>query len=160
MTRSRSVRLALGAMLIAAFAVGSVASTSAGGPKVLDARMVGIPTGGLALHGVTGGGVPWKIDEGRAMLFADGRLHVEVLGLTLLNGTNPIPTGRALVTCASATTGVSSVVASSEPVPFSPDGDAEVNLRIEMPTVCLAPAVFFAGINAAGQDRWFAVTGF
>ena len=157
---TRTIRLALGAMLIAAFAIGSVATTSAGGPKLLDARMVGIPTGGLSLHGITGGGAPWKIDEGRVMLFADGRLHVEVQGLTLLNGTNPIATGRALVTCASPTTGVSSVVVSSDPVPFSPAGDAEVNLRADLPDVCLAPAVFFAGINAAGQDRWFAVTGF
>ena len=35
------------------------------------------------LHGLTGGGVPWVIDEGRAKLFADGRLEVEVEGLVL-----------------------------------------------------------------------------
>ena len=94
------------------------------------------------------------------MLFADGRLHVEVHGLTLLNGTNPLSTGRALITCASPTTGVSAVVFGSAPVPFSPAGDAEVNVRADLPDVCLAPAVFFAGLNAAGQDRWLAVTGF
>ena len=93
------------------------------------------------------------------MLFADGRLHVEVQGLTLLSGVNPVGTGRAIVTCASTTTGVSAAVFSSDPVPFSQAGDAEVNVRATLPTVCLAPAVFFAGITANG-DRWFAVTGF
>jgi len=156
---SRLVRIAMGAMLVAVLAAGSVATTAAGGPKLLDARMVGIPTGGLALHGISGGGAPWQIDEGRAMLFADGRLHVEVQGLTLLSGVNPIGTGRAIVTCASTTTGVSAAVFSSDPVPFSQAGDAEVNVRATLSTVCLAPAVFFAGITANG-DRWFAVTGF
>jgi hypothetical protein len=156
---SRLVRIAMGAMLVAALAAGSVASTAAGGPKLLDARMVGIPTGGLALDGVAGGGAPWRIDEGRAMLFADGRLHVEVQGLTLLSGVNPIATGRAIVTCASTTTGISAPVFSSAPVPFSGTGDAEVNVRADLPGTCLAPAVFFAGITANG-DRWFAVTGF
>ena len=93
------------------------------------------------------------------MLFEDGRLHVEVFGLTLLDGRQPIATGRALVTCASPMTGVSAVVVSSDPVPFSSTGDAEVNLRADLPDGCLAPAVFFAGITGNG-DRWFAVTGF
>ena len=42
-----------------------MSSTIAGGPKILDSGMVGIPTGGLVLNGVVGGGVPWAIDEGR-----------------------------------------------------------------------------------------------
>jgi hypothetical protein len=133
--------------------VGSVSSTLAGGPKVLDAQMAGIPVAGLALHGIPGGGVPWVIEEGRAKLFADGRLQVEVDGLVLAtNHTNPVPTGRAIVTCSSV------AVAHSGPVPFSPTGDAVVDTRVDLPGTCLAPAVFFAGITAGG-DRWFAVTG-
>ena len=156
---TRSIRLALGTLLLAALALGSVVTTAAGGPKLLDSRMVGIPTGGLLLNGVTGGGAPWQIDEGRVMLFADGRLHVEVQGLTLLSGVNPIANGRAIVTCASTTTGVSAPVFSSASVPFSSTGDAEVNTIASLPDTCLAPAVFFAGVTANG-DRWFAVTGF
>jgi hypothetical protein len=52
-------------VVLAALTIGSVATTTAGGPKVLDARLVGIPTGGLVLHGLAGGGVPWAIVEGR-----------------------------------------------------------------------------------------------
>ena len=150
----RVVRLALSLAVLAALLVGTVSSTFAGGPKVLDAQMAAIPTGGLVLHGIPGGGVPWVIEEGRAKLFADGRLQVEVDRLVLAsNHTNPIPTGRAIVTCSSV------AVAQSGPVPFSPTGDAEVDTTVDLPASCLAPAVFFAGITGGG-DRWFAVTGF
>lgn len=151
---SRAIRLMLAFLLLGALAFGSVAATAAGGPKVLDARLVGIPTGGLVLHGLIGGGVPWIIDDGKAKLFADGRLEVEVVGLTLLNGTNPIANGRAIVTC-------SSVAAASSPVvPFSPAGDALVTTVVDLPAPCLAPAVFFVGVLPTGAERWFAVTGF
>jgi hypothetical protein len=151
---SRSLRFALAGALLGALALGTVASTSAGGPKVLDARMTGIPTGGLVLHGLAGGGAPWILDAGRAKLFADGRLEVEVEGLTLLNGTNPIDNGRAVVTCGSV------AVASSPIVPFSDAGDAIVSTRVALPSTCLAPAVFFSGVLTSGAERWFAVTGF
>lgn len=151
---TRSVRVLVSLALLGVLAVGSVSATSAGGPKVLDARLVGIPTGGLSLHGIAGGGVPWMIDSGKAKLFADGRLEVEVEGLLLLNGTNPIPHGRAIVTCSSV------AVASSPIVPFSPAGDAFVATQVELPDPCLAPAVFFAGVLPNGAERWFAVTGF
>ena len=150
---SRFVRLAISSIALAALVLGSVSATVAGGPKVLDARMAGIPTGGLALHGIAGGGVPWVIGEGRAKLFADGRLQVEVRGLVLAsNGTNPVGTGRAIVTCSSV------AVDSTDAVPFSPAGDADIDTIVDLPSTCLAPAVFFAGVTGAG-DRWFAVTG-
>ena len=150
---SRSLRLAITTIALAGLVLGSVSTTIAGGPKVLDARMTGIPTNGLILHGIAGGGVPWKIDEGRAKLFADGRLQVEVRGLVVASsGVNPVATGRAIVTCSSV------AVASTGAVPFSPTGDADVDTSINLPSTCLAPAVFFAGVTGNG-DRWFAVTG-
>jgi hypothetical protein len=151
---SRSIRLALSGAVLVALVIGSVATTMAGGPKVLDARMTGIPTGGLVLHGLTGGGAPWIIDAGRAKLFTDGRLEVDIEGLTLLNGTNPIANGRAIVTCSSV------AVASSPIVPFSPTGDATVSTTVALPASCLAPAIFFSGVLPTGAERWFAVTGF
>jgi hypothetical protein len=151
---SRSLRLLLSLTLLGALALGSVASTAAGGPKVLDARLTGIPAGAPTLHGIAGGGAPWIIDEGKARLFADGRLEVEVEGLTLLSGVNPIANGRAIVTC-------NSVAAASSPiVPFSAAGDAEVATVLTLPSPCLAPAVFFVGVLPTGAERWFAVTGF
>ncbi len=151
---SRTLRLILSLAALAALLLGSVAATTAGGAKVLDARMAGIPSGAPTLHGLTGGGVAWSIEEGRTMLFSDGRLHVEVEGLVVAaSGVNPIATGRAVLTC-------SSVAAARSPiVPFSPAGDAEVNTILELPSTCLAPAVFFVGITGTGAERWFAVTG-
>ena len=153
MSRPTRISLGIGAILVLAF--GSVASTTAGGPKLLDARMTGIPTGGLVLQGLTGGGVAWTLEDGRAMLFTDGRLHVEVAGLVLATtGLNPIANGRAVVTCSSAP------AVSSPVVPFSvPGGDAEVDARVTLPSPCLAPAVFFVGVLPNGAERWFAVTG-
>jgi hypothetical protein len=151
---SRTIRLAAATALLAVLALGSVATTTAGGPKLIDGRMTGIPTANLVLQGVTGGGVPWVIDEGRAKLFTDGRLDVEVQGLVLAtNGTNPIANGRAVVTC-------NSLPAASSPiVPFSPEGDASVTTQVDLPDSCLAPAIFFVGVLPNGAERWFAVTG-
>ena len=151
---SRSVRLVLASAVLVALTLGSIASTAAGGPKVLDARMAGIPAGAPTLHGLTGGGARWIIDSGKAKVFADGRTEVVVEGLTLLNGMNPIANGRAVVTCNSAPVGSSPVV------PFSGAGDAAVEFTVSLPSPCLAPAVFFLGVLPNGAERWFAVTGF
>jgi hypothetical protein len=150
---SRLFRMALLVGLIGVLVLTTTNAALAGGRKVFRSTMVGIPTAGLSLFGVPGGGVAWVIDEGSATLTADGRLHVEVEGLVLAtNHTNPIPTGRAIVACGGA------AVASTDAVPFSSSGDAEVHATVSLPSPCLAPAVFFAGITAGG-DRWFAVTG-
>ncbi len=152
---TRFLRLVLAVAMLGALVVGNVASTIASGSKVFDAQMVGIPTAGLMLDGLTGGGVPWVLDSGRAKLFADGRLDVEVEGLVLAtNHTNPVANGLAVVACGNV------AVAQSEIVPFSPAGDAEVETTVSLPSPCLAPAVFFVGVTATGAQRWFAVTGF
>jgi hypothetical protein len=148
---SRSLRLVLALAFVAVLAVGNVATTVAGGPKILDARLTGLPRAGLVIDGVIGGGSPWVLDEGHARLFADGRLQLEVEGLVLASsGTNPVTAGHAMVTCDGAP------AATTANVPFSPAGDAEVEATIALPSPCLAPAVFFT----TGTDRWLAVTGF
>ena len=150
----RSVRFAMASGLLIVLAFATVATAEAGGHKVFDSSMASIPSGAPSLFGVAGGGVAWVIDEGRATLTAGGRLHVEVQGLLLAsNHTNPIRTGRAIVACSGA------VAASTDAVPFSATGDAEVDATVSLPSPCFAPAVFFAGVTGAG-DRWFAVTGF
>lgn len=145
----------IGAAIATVLTVGSVAADP--GTKVLDASMTGIPVAGQTLLGVAGGGLPWHLDRGDARLFADGRLQVSVQGLVLAagpaEGTNPIPTGRAIVVCGGGTATVM-----TDTVPFSSDGNAMVDATIDLPSPCLAPVVFFAGQTGAGP-RWFAVTG-
>ena len=155
---SRFTRLALAVAVLVALAVGTVATTSASGRTVLDSRMFGIPTAGLVLDGIAGGGRPWTIKAGRAKLTADGRLEVRVKGLVLGSvpgspgGNNPIPNGRAVIACGGA------AVAQSEIVAFSPTGDARVRTKVRLPEDCLAPAVFFVGVTATGAQPWFAVS--
>jgi len=150
---SRVLRLGIASALLIALALGTVANATATGRAVLSSSMTGIPTAGLSLLGVPGGGVAWVLDNGTATLSADGRVHVEVNGLVLATThVNPIATGRVIVACGGA------AVDSTAPVPFSTDGHAVVNATVSLPSPCLAPVVFFAGVTGGG-DRWFAVTG-
>jgi hypothetical protein len=150
----RSIRIALALTALLALTVSAASIASAGGRKVLDATMTGMPAAGTIVHGVTGPGAIWVIDEGRAQLFADGRLHVVVEGLVIPGRVppNPVDFGRAVVTCGDA------IAAMTDPVPFSDDGDAIVDTVVTLPSPCLGPAVFFT--NTATPTRWFAVTGF
>jgi len=152
----RSLRLAAVTALLAALVVGtgSVAAGPDHGRKVIDTRLVGIPVAGQVLLGVTGGGRPWTIEKGKAKLFEDGFVDLEVRGLLLgpggsNEGTNPIALGRAIVVC----NGVDKVM--SDTVPFSPAGDAVVEAHLALPSPCLAPVIFFG--SAGGS--WFAVSG-
>jgi len=155
---SRSARTAVIFGLLATMLIGGTVAGTAGGSKVLDASMVGIPAAkaGQPFLGAIGGGLPWRLDRGEAKLFRDGRLQVTVVGLVLAaganEGRNPIATGKALVSCDGT------IVAESSTVPYSPEGDANVNEQVALPGTCLAPVVFFAGITGGGP-RWFAVTG-
>jgi len=157
MNRSIKAALVAGA-LVTLVAAGSTGASN-GNRRVLDATMAGIPSSltGQTFMGASGGGLPWRLSSGTAKLWSDGRLVVNVEGLVLAaganEGRNPVPTGRALVSCEGT------VVAMSDSVPFSVGGDAEVEAEVSLPASCLAPVVFFAGNTGAGA-RWFAVTGF
>jgi hypothetical protein len=155
---TRAQRLApaiVGALLAVGLVSGAAGADT--GTKILDASMTGIPTGGMVLEGVSGGGIPWKLDRGDARLFSDGRLRVSVRHLVLAAGgaagTNPVPFGRAIVTCNG---GASTTM--TDLVPYSPEGDAMVEAMVDLPSPCLGPVVFFAGQTGNGP-RWFAATG-
>lgn len=146
----RRFRLALGIGLLAALTLGFAGPTAAGAKTIFASSMVGLPTGSLVLDGLTGGGVPWAINAGRAILTEDGRLSVSVQGLVVASsGVNPVTSGRAVVVCAGVP------VAFTDTVPFSGTGNAQVTTTVSLPETCLDLAVFFT--NAS--NRWFAVTG-
>ena len=156
---TRTIRIALLAGVLASLVMAGTTGAANGNRKVLDATLAGTPASlaGQTFMGAVGGGLPWRLDGGRVKLWSDGRLVVSVEGLVFAagpnEGRNTVPTGRALVSCEG------SVVAMSDSVAFSADGDAEVEARVALPVSCLAPVVFFAGNTGAGP-RWFAVTGF
>jgi len=108
-----------------------------------------------AVHGVAPGGAPWVIDEGTVRLRSDGRLHVEVEGLVIptRGNTNPVPKLAASLFCAGDTP-----VASTDPVDFSPQGDAEIETTLSLPQKCLAAVVLLRVNNASGP--YIAASGF
>ncbi|MGZ4389419.1 MAG: hypothetical protein ACXVZL_08575 [Gaiellaceae bacterium] len=117
-----------------------------------------------AIRGVPGGGLPWMLDEAKGELRGSS-LKVEVQGLVLarrapvpanLQGTNPIPSFKAIVSCLSSSGGAPTTVnVGTDPVPASATGDAEIEATVALPSPCFAPIVFVA--SAGGS--WFAATG-
>lgn len=111
------------------------------------------------IRGLGGGGIPWRIDEGRGELRRDGRLDIRVRGLVLATTlANPVAAFRGVVSCqiiaADGTPGFLNVTTAD--FPATPSGDADIEAMLELPTQCFAPIVFVT--NSAG--RWFAVTGY
>jgi hypothetical protein len=149
---ARSFRISLALTLLFALTVAVASNVTAGGRKVLDATMTGLNPPGTQVAGITGAGAPWVIENGKAQLFEDGRIHVVVEGLVIPGRVppNPVPMGKAVVSCNGAFADDTALV------PFSPEGDAVVDDVVTLPSPCRAPAVFFT--NAGGS--WFAVTGF
>lgn len=149
---ARPLRIAVALTLLLALTVSAASIASAGGRKVLDATLTGLPVPGTIVAGITGAGAPWVIENGRAQLFADGRIHVVVEGLVIPGRVppNPVAMGKAVVSCNGAFADDTALV------PFSPEGDAVVDDVVTLPSPCQAPAVFFTSPGGG----WFAVTGF
>jgi hypothetical protein len=149
---ARSFRISLALTLLFALTVGVASNVTAGGRKVLEATMTGLPVPGTIVAGITGAGAPWVIDKGEAQLFEDGRLRVEVEGLVIPGRVppNPVDFGKAVVSCNGVFADDTALV------PFSDEGDAVVDGVVVLPSPCQAPAVFFTSPGGG----WFAVTGF
>jgi hypothetical protein len=116
------------------------------------------------IRGVPGGGLPWQLEQAHGKLRSDGHLNVKVEGLVLaerdpvpanLQGTNPIPQFRAIVSCLTPGSPDTGENVTTDPVPASPDGDARIDTRVELPDPCIAPIVFVTSPTGA----WFATTG-
>jgi len=163
-----------GAALVSAAAVQGVAASSGPGPatvlKFSTMTPVTGPFVGTAnpIRGVAGGGLPWVITAGTGSLKRDGHLLVKVRGLVLakqapvppaLQGTNPFPNFRALVSCQSIGAGNTATVVNVSTGDFKANtaGDSRIDAMVSLPRPCIAPIVFVTG--PTGTDAWFAVTG-
>lgn len=167
----RKALVALTALTVAvALAAPALGLGGGDGRKVLDAKVLGPVsepyTGSTnAIRSVSGGGLPWEIGDASADLRADGRLHVDVEGLVLarrapvpanLQGTNPIPQFKAIVSCLTTTNGSATTANVSTPlVGASQSGDAEIDASVDLPSPCFAPIVFVTTPGGA----WLAVSG-
>ena len=170
----RRALLVLAFVAVVAFVAQATASGSKGeNDDVLEFdTMTGVvaPFTGTAnpVRGVPGGGLPWELDRARGRLRADGRLDVKVEGLVLarrapvpaaVQGTNPIPQFRAIVSCLTPSadgTAVDTVNVTTDPAPATvPGGDARIRAMVDLPEPCIAPIVFVTSPTGA----WFAATG-
>ena len=156
--------LALLVVAVAAVAIGVTAAMSSGdGRTVLKfdtmAPVVAPYTGAAnPIRGVNGGGVAWKLTSAEGRLRADGRLSIEVQGLVIVStGVNPVATFRGVVSCLSsdAAGAPTTVNVSTDPVPATTTGNAEIEAKVPLPSPCFAPIVFVT----SGGGNWFAVTG-
>lgn len=149
------------ASMLAGLLVLASGARSAGPATVLKAdTLVGVsgPYVGASnpIRGVNGGGLPWRITEGKAVLDADGGLNVKVEGLVLLNGTNPVPSFRAVVSCQTIVDGAAATAnVSTGLFPATTTGDSKIEAAVALPSPCFAPIVFVTSPGGA----WFAVTG-
>jgi hypothetical protein len=163
-----------GAALVSAATIQGVAASAGPGPatvlKFSTMTPVTGPYVGTAnpIRGEPGGGLPWIITAGTGSLSRDGHLLVTVRGLVLakqdpvpapLQGTNPFPDFRALVSCQSIGAGDSATIANVSSGDFKADtaGNSVINTRISLPQPCIAPVIFVTG--PTGSDFWFSVTG-
>ena len=116
------------------------------------------------IGGVPSGGAPWTVERGSAALNADGYLRVEVRDLILSNLGNPGPVTSVSASLVCGGSG-GTVVATTDPVPLSGDGNAEIEAAIKLPDTCFAPIVLVraAGFNGNPLPQagpWIAATGF
>ena len=119
---------------------------------------------GTPVRKLAGGGFPWEIDRAKGELRTDGALEVRVEGLVLarkapvppaLQGTNPVPQFRAIVSCLTPESPVDGENVATAPFDASPEGDARFKGSVELPDPCVAPIVFVT----SPANQWFAVTG-
>jgi hypothetical protein len=167
----RAILLGLALVVVSALAVQTTAASDNDATVLRFKTMAGVVepfTGGTnPVRGLSGGGLPWVLDRAEGRLRSDGRIDVRVEGLVLarrapvpasLQGTNPIPQFRAVVSCLTPAPGgatVSTVNVPTALVPASAGGDARIRDRVALPSPCIAPIVFVT----APTNAWFASTG-
>src|SRR5712664_1332957 len=115
---------------------------------------------GVTIAGVKSGGAPWVVNHGFAVLNDDGRLRADVRGLILPNlGTpGPVTAVAASVVCGDA------MAVTSDSVPLSVDGHAEIHAKLQVPSPCLGTIVLirataFNGTPLPAPGPWIAATG-
>ncbi len=126
--------------------------------------VVGGAVGTVNDRGLTGGSIPWRISSGTGTVDRDGHVSATVAGLVLaagaLDGTNPIGTFAAVVSC--RTTAQTIVNVRTAGFPADGAGNSTISGTVDLPHPCTTPEVFVGGLitTPTGQVifRWFAVS--
>ncbi len=172
MSKIRWLLAAIGAVLVGLVSVLGVTTSASADPGTIFKFDTMTPVTGPyvgsanPIRAVPGGGLPWMISAGIGSLKSDGHLLVHVRGLVLadqppvppaLQGTNPIPDFRAIVSCQSIGAGGTAAITnvSTAQFPASTTGNSDINAMVSLPHPCIAPIVF---VTSPGGS-WFAATG-
>ncbi len=137
--RNRYAALALGAAITAL----AVVPIAIGGDKrdLLRSGIAGstpVAAGGPVLFGIAPGGAPWVTDRHSSIrVKRNGDTRIKVRGLVIPDRTppNPLPMIVASLVCNGM------VVDATEPVPFSPEGNANIRERLHVTKPCVAPVI-------------------
>jgi hypothetical protein len=114
---------------------------------------------GITIAGVASGGAPWVVKHAFAVLTDDGRLRVDIRGLILpsTGNTGPVTEVSASVFCSDA------VAVTSAAVPLSKDANAEIHVKLQVPSPCFGTVILVrvAGTNGttlSAPGPWIAAS--
>jgi hypothetical protein len=154
MKKRAAMTIILSSFLFGLFAVGTVADEIGFLSPIVGSNP------GVTIAGVKSGGAPWVVSHGFTVLNDDGRLRVDLRGLILPSvGTpGPVTAVAASVVCGDA------VAATTDSVPLSVDGNAEIRAKLQVPSPCLGTIVLirataFNGTPLPAPGPWIAATG-
>ena len=124
--------------------------------QVLKSTIIG-STPGQTIGGVTAARAPWQVTKGRIILRNDGSFTIQLTGLVLVNGTNPVAHVAASLVCGGSG---GAVAVTSQTFALSvPEGNADFSGQLTLPTSCLAPVVIVQVVGPNGPTIFIAATG-
>jgi hypothetical protein len=154
MKKRAAVALILSCSVSGLFAAGTI------GDEIAFLSLIVGSNPGVTIAGVQSGGAPWVVNHGFAVLNDEGRLRADLRGLILPNlGTpGPVTAVAASVVCGDA------VAATTDSAPLSVDGNADVHVKLQVPSPCLGTIVLiraaaFNGTPLPATGPWIAATG-
>jgi hypothetical protein len=151
----RMRRFLLTLPLVLVLVVGSAIHSSAAGPKLLNAHVVG-STPNFTIRSVVSGAAPWVVQEGKATVDPNGKVKVKVRGLLIASGVlangDPVPAAlvgtvgpvtsvHAALTCGGPGGGVPFTVTATDAVPLNPQGNFQINETLTLPATCDRPVM-------------------
>src|SRR6266403_4721565 len=152
------IRIVARGVLLGSLLAGGLASSALAEEHLFRSTIVG-SNPQTVIAGVPSGGAPWTVQRGSAALDGDGRLRVEVRDLILpkLGTTGPVNSVSASLVCGGAG---GTVVATTDAVALSADGNAEIESGISLPATCFGPVVLVRAVFNGTPGPWIASTGF
>jgi hypothetical protein len=123
------------------------------GNTLLRSTLAPSVPGDPTFHDVNPGGAPWVLQRGEVRLKRNGQFRLRLQGLVIPNppGDNtpgPVTTVNASLYCGADSD--TTAAATTDTVPISRQGDANINTTISVPATCLAPLILVHPNGIAG----------